>query len=152
MKLGQKLVTCSYNPCRATDTIEATDTSANATGVNQNQENTGYLAVTLDGDNQATNPTPRVKLASAAGEYIYGVVATINAATGRCGVITDGIVPIKKTGNSVAGDLGFGILGGANGRVGIAGAGLGRGTIVGRVSDTSPILWVDLDVNANAVS
>ena len=175
MKLVEKIVTCSYNASRASDRIQATDSSANATGVNQNQENTGFLAVTLDGDNEATNPTPRVKLA-AAGEAIYSALATINTATQRCGVITKGVVPFKadvsRTSADIpqpsllASDIGVGVAGSANGKVRRAGyssqagvnpgdprtatyaAGTGRGLTVGR--DTG-ILWVDLSFNNNAI-
>lgn len=148
MKLGQEIVSCTYDSGSATDL---------ATAVRANQEDTGYLAVTLDGDNIDTTPVPHVKLVSAAGEYIYGALATINTASERCGVLTTGIVPLKKDGAnpgaraSATADIGVGIKGGGttNGKVVAAAAGQGRGTTIGR---TGEILWVDLDVDANTVS
>ena len=144
MKLGQELTTCAY------------DSSITQARVNDNQEDTGFLAVTVI-DSTRTNPTPTVRLTAAASEPIYGVVATFNAASQRCGVITSGIVPVRKNGASEATDIALGIASVAAGsppndigKVDVsATAGGGRGTVVGRT--TGEILWVDLDVDANAV-
>ena len=150
MKLGQEITTCRHN------------SSITQARVNDNQEDTGYLAVSVipgddtdaqsiaDTDNDTGLPVPRVKLADTAAEQIYGVLATINTATGRCGVITKGIVPVRKSAATVGGDIAKGILAGSTGQVTVPGtAGLGTGTIVAR---TGSILWVDLDVASNAVS
>ena len=141
MKIGQKIVTCRY------------DSSVTQAKVNANQENTGYFAVSLVGDNNFNHPVPEVKLSSNVADQIYGAVATFDSANQRCGVITTGIVPIKKDGNSAAGDLTRGIVPTTTeGKVALATtAGNGRGTVVNRV-DSSEILWVDLDVDNNAVS
>ena len=143
MKLGQQIVNCEY------------DSSVTQARVNANQENTGFLAVTLV-DTETTSPVPEVRLTAAASEAIYGVLATINTASQRCGVITGGIVPVRKNAASVTGDIGKGLAsvapGSGNADVGkveaSSTAGGGRGTIVGR---TGELLWVDLDVNVNAV-
>ena len=148
MKLGQQIVTCEVSDSVA----DATITQAI---VNANQENTGYLAVTLV-DNETTSPVPSVRLTNAASEAIYGVVATFNGASQRCGVITGGVVPVRKMGAGATVDIGKGMLtvaaGGSNENIGKvegqATAGAGRGTIVGY---TGEVLWVDLDVNVNAV-
>lgn len=171
MKLVKKIVSCTYD-----SSITATGTN----GVNNNQEDTGYLAVYVDvgdttnaqtiaaTDNVTTAPVPKVKLATA-GEAIYGAVATINTASGRCGVITEGIVPFKaegsRDGNDMlvaldSNDIGKGVMGAANGRVTRAGKtgsspsvtytdGTGRGLTVGRGTN---LLWVDLSTNNNTVS
>ena len=146
MKVGQEITTCQYDSATINQTV-----------VNTNQENTGYLAVSVvpggTTDNATGLPVPLVTL-SADGNIVYGALATINTATGRCGVITSGIVPFRKSGASVAGDLTKGVVGTSNAGqvVGDATAGNGRGTVVGRVSNTSPILWVDLDANNNAIA
>lgn len=163
MKLGQEMVTCAY--------ISASGSPRAVTQalVNANQENTGYLAVTIaeadthlaaDTDNVTTVPVPKVQLldkidttvspAVEEDKYlrVYGALATFNAATGRCGVITKGIVPFRKGEASAATDIGKGIMAPtdhaqAAGRVGVpSAAGDGTGTVVGRSGE---ILWVDLD-------
>lgn len=140
MKVGLDIVNCSY------------DTTVTQTVVRDNQENTGFLAVAItDGDNDTTAPVPRVRLADAPAEYIYGALATFNDGTDRCGVITTGIQPFRKNGASASSDIGFGIVADSTnaGQVVVAGAGLGRGTVVARSGN---ILFVDLDANANATS
>ena len=147
MKLGQQIVNCSYN------------SSVTAAAVRDNQEDDGFLVVTMiesgdappDNDNEETSPVPKVKLADAVGEYIYGAVATRNEATARCGVITGGIVPLKSTATTTSAMIGFGVVSsGTAGEVAVAAAGLGRGTVVGRTAGN--ILWVDLDVDVNATA
>ena len=145
MKIGQQITTCRFD---GTVTQEV---------VNNNQETTGYLAVSLVGDNPQTSPLPYVKLSDAAAGQVYGALATFNEATQRCGVITSGIVPIKKNGNSVAADITKGIVPITTttnrGEVAVASTdGNGRGTVVNRGGDSSVVLWVDLDVDTNAVT
>ena len=135
MKLGQEIVSCKYVTTPAADAITAAK-------VNANQENTGYLAVAVVQDNVSTDPTPNVQLVSATNTKVYGVVATFNSATQRCGVIRSGIVPVRKSGASASGDMATGIVGDANGQVDAGTAGTGTGVVVGR---TGSILWVDLD-------
>ena len=147
MKLVKTLTNCLHN------------LSITQSVVNTNNENTGYLAVSVvpggTTDNDTGLPVPRVKLADTAAGQVYGVAATFNAATQRCGVITKGIVPVKKNAPSVAADIGRGILADSTtaGQVAVAGsARIGSGTVVGRVSDTSPILFVDLGAPNNPVA
>ena len=151
MKLANDIVSCLYD-----------STDINQTVVNNNQENTGYLAVSVvpvdtsdmasiaRTDNESAVPVPRVKLADTATEQIYGVLATINEASERCGVITTGIVPVRKSAVTTGTDISRGITAGSAGQVNVpASAGLGTGTIVAR---TGSILFVDLDVASNAVT
>ena len=170
MKLVKKIVTCSYDANIAiAERIAATKTDD--TGVNQNQEDTGFLAVTLDGDNSVTHPTPKVKLAGD-GDAVYGALATINTQSNTCGVITEGIVPMRAvysyqangTRNTalVADDLNEGVVGDGSGKIRRGGQtltgspptaasytdGTGRGLTVGK---TGEILWVDLSTNANVL-
>lgn len=135
MKVGQEIVSCKYVTSPDADAI----TQAK---VNANQETTGYLAVTCVADNETTDPTPNVQLTSATNTRVYGVVATFNPATQRCGVIRTGVVPIRKNAASAAGDMGTGVLGAANGQVDAGTSGDGTGVVVGRSGN---ILWVDLD-------
>lgn len=143
MKVGLDIVNCSY------------DSTVTQTLVRANQENTGFLAVAIvDGsadDNDTTAPVPKVRLADDTAEYIYGAVATFNDGTDRCGVITTGIQPFRKSSASAATDLGFGIVADSSnaGQVVVAGAGLGRGSVVARSGN---ILFVDLDANVNATA
>ena len=154
MKVGQNIVTCTY------------DSTVTQSDVNANQEDTGYLAVSVvlydatdpasiaRTDVTSSSPTPHVGLADNSGAtkngQVYGALATINPASGVCGVITTGVVPFRKTGASVAADVGFGIAaGGTNGQVAVVGAGLGRGQVVARGGNR---LFVDLDANVNAVA
>ena len=147
MKVGQDIVSCIVG------------TGITRSAVDDNQEDTGFLAVSLDGDNADLNtPEPKVKLADGtANETVYGALATFNSATNRCGVIVSGIVPMKKAGTSPtiteAADIGKGVIPDSttNGIVGTGGAGLGRGTVVGRVANDNRLIWVDLDVDVNAV-
>ena len=144
MKIGQQITTCAY------------DSTVTQAVVNDNQETTGYLAVSLVGDNAQTSPVPLVKLSDAAAGQVYGALATINIRTQRCGVITSGIVPFKKSAVTAAGDIAKGIVPITTttnrGEVSVAATdGNGRGTVVNRGGDTSVVLWVDLDVDTNAV-
>ena len=175
MQLIKKIINCSYD-----SSIE--DTNATGTGVSQNQEDTGYLAVSLidptADDNTTSAPVPKVRLATNL-QAVYGAIATINTATGRCGVITQGIVPFKAqtsyTGTATresalsAAEVGKGVMGAPNGKVQRAGvtltgdpptaanytseAGKGRGLTIGkdRQGTSNDILWVDLSNNVNAV-
>ena len=170
MKLVEKMITCSYDSARAASLTTGT------TAVSANQEDTGFLAVTLDGDNNDKNdPTPKVKLV-ASGDEVYGAVATINPNNQTVGVITKGIVPFRadvsynspgvtRQTELVASDVGIGVAGSADGRVTRGGValtggppptassytdGTGRGTSIGRLSSGSHhILWVDLSINVN---
>ena len=150
MKLGQEIVSCTY------------DSAITQTLVNSNQETTGYLAVAIA--NPGTNlntPVPHVILADntddggspkqyTANPRVYGALATINTGTQRCGVITKGIVPFNKGAISATTDIGFGILAAStDGTVNVTTAGLGRGQVVARGGNR---LFVDLDTDVNAVA
>ena len=145
MKVGLPIINCKYTAANAASFTDATG------GVAANQEDTGYLAVSLDGDNTTTGFVPQVKLADTDTESVYGVAATINPRSRTVGVIVGGIVPVRYQTAPVTGDIGQGIRpdGGTAGRAksGSA-AGNGRGTVVGR---TGNIAFVDLDVNTNGV-
>ena len=141
MKVGQHIVNCAYTGMTAAEV---------QSNVNDNQENTGYLAVTIKvgADNDTAVPVPQVQLATTTSgeERVYGALATFNAASNRVGVITRGVVPFRSIPTAdVAASIGKGVVGGhaSNGQVaaGTAG-GDGTGVIVGRGTD---ILWVDLD-------
>ena len=83
MKLGQEITTCRY------------DSSITQTRVNDNQEDTGYLAVSVipgdatdaqsiaDTDNDTGLPVPRVKLADTTADPIYGALATISTGNSK---------------------------------------------------------------------
>ena len=169
------MVTCSY------DSAQAASFTSGATAVRSNQENTGFLAVTLDEDNDnKSDPTPKVRLVSSEADAVYGAVATINPQSGTVGVITKGIVPFKAdtsyTGTLlarettlIASDIDKGVSGSANGKVQRGGVALtggppptaanyttadgkGRGLTISRNSSGSNhILWVDLSTNVNDV-
>ena len=172
MKIVEQMVTCSYAATH--DDAFTTD----ATAVRLNQENTGFLAVTLDGDNPVTSPTPKVRLVSSETDAVYGAVATINPQSRTVGVITKGIVPFKadpdldanavRLGSLAAVDIDKGVAGSANGKVqrgGVAIAtgpprtanyttadGKGRGLTISRNSSGSNhVLWVDLSTNVNDI-
>lgn len=167
MKVGQEIVSCAY--------VDTGDRAITQALVDDNQENTGYLAVTIavedsfhaaDSDNVTTTPVPKVQLmdrldpanvspgtppATANDSYlrVYGALATINTASGRCGVITKGIVPFKKGAASAPGDIGTGLIppvptnhNWTTGTVNAGTGGDGTGTVIGRSGN---ILWVDLD-------
>ena len=149
MKLVDNVVSCAYTGMTAAEI---------QTNVNNNQEGTGFLAVTIaegdatdqtsiaNTDNVTAFPVPRVRLASANTDVIYGALATVNTNTQRCGVITSGIVPFRKSAASVGGDIARGISGAANGQVTVLGANLGTGTVVARDGNR---VFVDLDVANN---
>ena len=145
MQFLDNIITCKYET--------STFTAANIETIQNSNDTNGYLAVSnaVDGtvDNVTGAPEPNVTLA-ADGGVVYGAVVTVNTATQRCGVLRSGIVPFRGAANSGVGDLGsqpIGIKGsGGNGTVAASGATTeGTGLLVGRVGDTSPVLWVDLD-------
>lgn len=165
MKLGQEIISCAY--------VSTGDRAITEALVNANQENTGYLAVTIaeadahiaaDTDNVTNTPTPKVQLLDRADPAqvtagtiddvylrVYGALATINTATGRCGVITKGIVPFISHTGTAASDIGKGIMAPdasdhtipPGHAVAAAAAGDGTGTVIGRRG--SDLWWVDLD-------
>ena len=144
MKIGSQIISCTYDNTTAASAI--TDAVLKA-----NTEANGYAAVTIvpggTTDNVTGTPVPKVKLAVASGELIYGALMTLNTATQRCGVATGGIIPFKRSGGaSVPADIGVGIAGDTGGTVVAAGAGQGRGVTVAR---NGGVVLVDLDVNAN---
>lgn len=141
MKVGQEIVSCAY--------VTTGDGAVTQAKFDTSTEATGYLAVTVKADNDTTSPTPLVELASTADKRVYGALATFNPATGRCGVIRTGIVPLKKQAAGAAADMGTGVIGhgvpgppNTFGAVDAGTSGDGSGTVVGY---TGSVLWVDLD-------
>ena len=143
MKIINKVVSCLYD-----DTIYDGSSDPIVNSLRGNDENSGYLAVTLSTtDNNTGRPEPRVTLADAQGEQIYGALVTLSPGSQRCGIVTSGIVPFRRNSGSAAGDIGNGIWGDSTvaGQVVPSNAPTkGRGIIVAR--DTNRV-FVDLDMS-----
>ena len=176
MRVGQEITSCAY--------VSSGPRSITAAKVNANQEDTGYLAVTVaeydtfqttDTDNETNVPVPKVQLLdrldpantggltpTANDNYlrVYGAVVSINEATGRCGVITTGIVPFRSYDGGGSGSIGTGVTAPRTGDhaspVGYTTSGSsgdGRGTVIGYHTDSGIArLWVDLDAEQAKVS
>lgn len=146
MEVREVIINCGYD---TTTFTRAPATNPTIPEIRKGNNRDGYLVASVSASvaNSTSTPVPKVKL-TAAGEQIYGAIATVNTSSETTGIITGGIVPLKVVSGTTpaAANIGFGVIGAAGGFVDAAAAGAGRGTIVGY---TGQIFWVDLDVNAN---
>ena len=133
-----------------------TFTDANITAIQNSNSTNGYLAVSLV-NNETDEPTPKVTIPQR-GSAVYGVVTAVNTATERCTVVTKGIVPTRGHIPGTAALLGFGVITYDDGQTRFVNRGtspplavVGRGTIVGYQSGSN-IHWIDLSINANALT